>query len=473
MYGHCLMPDGRAMSKSRGIRIDPHEVIDEYGADPMRLFLLSVNPQGEDMQFSWDRTETMQRRLNILWNVVRFPLPYMEADGFDPEAVTVADVEDDLQVVDRWILSRLQTVEAEMTEAMDEFANDQAVETLMDFVVEDVSRFYVQVVRERMWDKADSSSKRAAYATLYRVLEETVALIAPFSPFAAEELYRALTGDTGHPTVHMADWPEADESLRSPVLEEEITAVRAVEEAGSKARQQAERKLRWPVSRVIVDTDSQAVADAVDSQNALICDRLNAYEIQIVGPDEGWGELQYSAEADMSVLGPEFGDDAGRVMQALNEARVDEPTLAALEDAVEDETALDVTLTEEMVEFITETPDAVSAVEFEVLDGSGVVYVDTGLTEEIRSEGYAREVIRRVQEMRKDLELDIEAEIRLDLSVDDEAISELISRHKDLVAREVRAEEFGPVDDGYRKEWEVEDIGMEIAIEPVAEAPAQ
>jgi len=197
MHGHALMPDGRAMSKSKDIRIDPHEVIEEYGADPMRLSLLSVTPRGEDMNFSWDRTETMQRRLNILWNVVRFPLPYMAEDGFDPDAVALDDVTGNLEVVDRWVLSRLASTAETVTDAMEGYENDRAVEALLEFVVEDVSRFYVQEVRERMWAASDSPSKRAAYATLYRVLEDTVAMLAPFAPLVAEELYGALTGERG------------------------------------------------------------------------------------------------------------------------------------------------------------------------------------------------------------------------------------------------------------------------------------
>ncbi|MEF8900125.1 MAG: isoleucine--tRNA ligase [Halovenus sp.] len=473
MYGHALMPDGRAMSKSKGIRIDPHEVIEKYGADPMRLFLLSVNPRGEDMQFSWEDTEKMQRQLNILWNVVRFPLPYMEADGFDPATTPVADVEADLELVDRWLLSRLSTTVERVTGHMDEFENDKAVEALLEFVVEDVSRFYIQVVRERMWDEADSPSKRGAYATLYRVLRDVVAMLAPFTPFVSEELYGALTGETGHDTVHMCDWPEAPTD-RDERLEEDIEVVRAVEEAGSNARQQAERKLRWPVQEVVVDVPDERVADAVTEHRGLVADRLNAREVTVIGPDEGgWGELRYAAEADMSVLGPQLGEDAGPVMQALNEARVEDPSLEALEDAVEAATGLDVSLREEMVEFVTQTPEGVSGTEFEALGSAGVVYVDTTLTEDIESEGYAREVIRRVQEMRKDLDLDLEDEIRVDIGLDDERISALIERHEDLVAREVRAAEFGAVEDGYRKEWDVEGTPVQIAIEPVAEARAQ
>ena len=472
MHGHALMPDGRAMSKSKDIRIDPHNVIDKYGVDPLRLFLLSVNPRGEDMQFSWEGTEKMQRQLNILWNVVRFPLPYMQADGFDPDATSIEDVEDHLELADEWILSRLATTVETVTAEMDEFANDHAVGALLDFVVEDVSRFYVQVVRERMWDEADSPSKRAAYATLYRVLEETVTMIAPFAPLVSEELYSALTGDAGHPTVHMADWPEPLEAFQDETLEAEITAVRAVEEAGSNARQQAERKLRWPVPEVIVDTSSETLAEAVTAQHGLVAERLNTREVTVLGPDDEWGEIDYSATADMSKLGPEFGSDAGTVMNALNDARVDDPTVEALEAAVENATGMAVDLDEEMVDVVTETPDGISATEFEALDATGVVYVDTELTESIESEGYAREVIRRIQEMRKDLKLDIEEEIDVDLSIGDERIDTLVREHEALISQEVRASSFDTVEDGHHESWTVEGVEMEITIKPLDEMTA-
>jgi len=471
MHGWALAEDGRKMSKSIGNIVTPHEAIDKHGADPMRMFLLSVTPQGDDMRFSWDEIENMQRDLNILWNVFRFPLPYMRLDDFDPTESSVGDAE--LETVDEWVLSRLQAVEKEMADHWDDFRQDRALDALLDFVVEDVSRFYIQVVRERMWEEQDSASKQAAYATFYRVLSEVVALFAPYAPFVAEEIHGTLTGDDGYDTVHMCDWPEADPTYRDTQLEEDIAVVRAVEEAGSNARQQAERKLRWPVPEVVVDVPDERVSAAVQRRADLLADRLNAREVTVIGPDEGgWGELAYSAEADMSVLGPAFGDDAGRIMNALNEARVSDADLDELEAAVEDATGLDADLTEEMVEFVTQTPEGVSGTEFDVLDSAGVVYVDTSLTEDIESEGYAREVIRRVQEMRKDLDLDIEEEIRVDLDVRDERIADLVRKHEALIAEEVRAAEFGGVDDGHRKTWDVEDVEMVIAIVPVAEAAA-
>ncbi|MFC6837203.1 isoleucine--tRNA ligase [Halomarina ordinaria] len=467
MHGWALAEDGRKMSKSIGNVVTPREALERHGADPMRLFLLSVNPQGEDMRFSWDEMATMQRNLNILWNVFRFPLPYMRMDGFDPDAVTLAEC--DLELVDEWVLSRLQTTKAEMTDHWEDFRQDRALDALLEFVVDDVSRFYIQVVRERMWAEEDSASKRAAYATLHRVLLETVQLLAPYAPYVADDVYATLTGEAGHDTVHMCDWPAVDEAYHREDLEADVAVLRAVEEAGANARQQAERKLRWPVPRVVVAANDGEAARAVREHAPLLRERLNAREVEVVAPDESWEELAYSAQADMSVLGPEFGARAQEVMRALNEARVPEATLDALEGSVNDRLDDPVTLTDEMVEFVTETPGNVAGTAFAV-DGTerGVVYVDTSLTEDIESEGYAREVIRRVQEMRKDLDLDLDARVRVDLDVADDRVADLVAAHEDLIAREVRAAEFGDVSDGHRREWDVEGVEMTIAVEPLA-----
>jgi isoleucyl-tRNA synthetase len=482
MHGFANMPDGRSMSKSKDIFVDPHEVVDEHGVDPMRLFLLSVTPQGDDMRFSWDETQEMERRLNILWNVFRFPLPYMRLDGFDPTAgLEAADAaggsapgavaDADLETVDRWVLSRLQTVVAEMTHDWEDVRQDKALETLLAFVVHDVSRFYIQVVRERMWAEEDSPSKQAAYATLYHVLVETTKLLAPYAPLVSDDIYGSLTGEAGYDTVHMCDWPEPDGSIQDPQLEADIEVVAAVEEAGSNARQQAERKLRWPVTRVVVAADDAEAAAAVDRHRELLRGRLNTREVDLVETGGDWEELRYSARADMSVLGPAFGEAAGEVMDALNAVTLQEASLAALEDAVADELGREVELTEEMVSFNAETPAGVEGTPFAVDgDDRGVVYVDTTLTEDIEAEGYAREVIRRVQEMRKDLALDIEAEIRVDLEVADDRVADLVRARRDLVAEEVRAAEFGAVADGHERSWDVEGTDMQIAIEPVSGA---
>ncbi|WP_207586640.1 isoleucine--tRNA ligase [Halomontanus rarus] len=473
MHGWALDEDGRKMSKSVGNIVQPGEAIERHGADVMRLFLLSVNPQGDDMRFSWDELRNMENSLRTLWNVFRFPLPYMRLDGFDPSETTLEEVDDDLELVDEWVLARLQSTKEAMTEELEAFRQDRALDALLEFVVEDVSRFYIQAVRERMWEESDSSSKTAAYATIYRVLRETVTLLAPYAPFVAEEIYGTLTDEDGHDTVHMEDWPAVDDYWVDEQLEEDVAFLRAIEEAGANARQQAGRKLRWPVPRVVVAADDDRVAAAVERHSDLLADRLNAREVELVDPDERWGELNYSAEADMSVLGPAFGGRAGEVMTALNEARIDDPTLESLEAAANELLDEPAEITDEMVSFVTETPEGVAGTAFGTDgDDRGVVYVDASLTDDIESEGYAREVIRRVQEMRKELDLDVEERIALELSVDDDRVASLIEAREGLILEEVRADEFSTVDvdeqGGHRKEWEVEGVDVELAIAPLS-----
>ena len=471
MHGHALDEDGRKMSKSVGNVVEPHEAIDRHGSDAMRMFLLSANPQGDDMRFSWDGMRTMENNLRTLWNVFRFPLPYMRLDGFDPTETTLDAVDEDLELVDEWILARLQSTKAEMTEHFEEFRQDRALEALLEFVLEDVSRFYVQAVRERMWAEADSPSKSAAYATIYRVLEEVVVLLAPFAPFVTEEIYGTLTGNDGHPTVHMHDWPAVEEYWADSELETDVAYVRAVEEAGAHARQQAGRKLRWPVGRVVVAANDERVVEAVNRHESLVADRLNARDVELVEPGQQWGELAYSAEADMSKLGPAFGGRAGEVMNALNEARIDEASLEALQSAVDDVLEDGEELTEDMVSFVTQTPDDIAGTPFGLeSEEAGVVYVDATLTDDIESEGYAREVIRRVQEMRKELDLDVEERIVLELEIEDDRVADLVAEREDLIREEVRADELRTVDvdNGQRKTWDVEGVSVELALEPVA-----
>jgi isoleucyl-tRNA synthetase len=475
MHGYANMPDGRGMSKSKGILIDPHDVIEKHGRDPMRMFLLSVTPQGEDMRFSWEETETMQRDLNILWNAFRFPLPYMEMDGVEPTALAIEDGaatwtqsdgtvrEAPLERVDRWLLSRLQAVVHDANEGWEDFEQHRALDSILEFLVEDVSRYYIQVVRERMWDEAATDSKIAAYATLVHALREAVVLLAPYAPFVTEEIYQRLTGDDEHPTVHMCDWPEPTETLRDTALEQDVDILRDIEEAGSHARQLAGRKLRWPVTRVTVDADDERVVQALERHGDLLAERLNARRVELIDPEGTWGELRYTATADMGVLGPEFGSEAQDVMNAINAAEVDERSLATFQDAVGEELGEDVALSGDMIDFEAVTPENVAGSDFE----GGTIYVDATLTDVVESEGYAREVIRRVQEMRKELDLDLDAKIALEIVVYDERVGKLVAEHEDLITSEVRAVDLREVEDGLREEFEIEDVAVELAVEPV------
>ncbi|WP_424014606.1 isoleucine--tRNA ligase [Halorubrum xinjiangense] len=459
MHGFANDENGRKMSKSVGNIVTPEEAIERAGRDPLRTYLLSHDQQGVDLAFEWDGLAELQGKLNILWNVFRFPLEYMELDGYDPADADLADGE--LELVDEWVLSRLQSVEAEVAEAWADYQVSDAVNAVIEFVTQDVSRFYVKAVRDRMWEEADSASKRGAYATLATVLDEVIRMLAPIAPYLTERMYQRLDGEAT--TVHALSYPEPDAALRDTDLERDVAVFRNVEEAAANARQQAGRKLRWPVPRVVVESDDETVAAAVDRLEALIADRVNAREVVVT---DAFDELVETAEPQMAAIGPAFGGDAQKVMEAVQGA-----TRAAVEGGEVTVDGEPVDLDDEMVEYVAEPPENVSGAEFE----GGTVYVDTSLTPDIESEGYARDVIRRIQEMRKELDLDVEARIRVGVAVDDERVAGFVDDHADLIAGEVRADAW--LDDpsdaaeaagGLVEKWDVEETTLTIGIEPVA-----
>ena len=455
MHGFVNDEDGRKMSKSLGNIVTPEEAIERAGRDPLRAYLLSHDQQGVDLSFEWDGLADMESRLNIFWNVFRFPLPYMELDGYDPADADLDDGE--LTVVDEWVLSRLQSVEAEAGAALEEFRVSDGLNTVLEFLTDDVSRFYVKAIRERMWAEADSAEKRGAYATLATVLQESIRLLAPFTPYLAEQMYQHLDGSAT--SVHALSYPEPDAELRDTGLEDRMAVLRDVEEAAANARQQGGRKLRWPVRRIVVATDDDRVADGVESLAALLGERVNARSVEVVAE---FDELVERAVPEMSVIGPAFGADAQRVMTAV-EGR----TRAAVEGGVEVDGEV-YELDDEMVRYEAEPPAGISAAEF---DG-GTVYVDTTLTDDIEAEGYARDVIRRIQEMRKRLDLDVESGIDVAADIADDRVADLVDRHREYVAGETRARAFlreTPDDGDYAlvEEWNVEGVAVTIGVDPV------
>ena len=457
MHGFANDENGRKMSKSRGNIVTPEEAIDRAGRDPLRAYLLSHDQQGVDLSFEWNGLGEMQSTLNIFWNVFRFPLPYMDLDGYDPATADLS--EGSMNIVDEWVLSRLQSVKATTRAAWEEYEIDTAVNTILEFITDDVSRFYIKAIRERMWADEDSASKRGAYATLSTVLDETIRLLAPIAPYLTEQMYQHLNGS--ETTVHALSYPSVDPEWQNETLESEMAVLRDVEEAAANARQQGGRKLRWPVPRVIVEAEDDSIADAVESLSGLLADRVNTEAIETVTQ---FDELIERAQPEMSVIGPEFGADAQRVMDAIEGGSREILTEGVTIDGEQYE------ITDEMITFDAEPPAYISAADF---DG-GTVYVDTSLTESIEAEGYARDVIRRIQQMRKELALDVDTEIQTAVDVADDRVADLVAQQRDVVATETRTNAF--VDNIDRasengqaliEEWDVEGVTVTIGVAPL------
>lgn len=466
MHGFTLDLEGRKMSKSLGNVVSPEEVVSRYGAESLRLYVLSQNAPWEDLKFSWDEIGNVYRMLNILWNVYRFPLPYMILDKFNPLEYLDSPGALPLRLEDKWILSRLQSLIKQVDAAMSEYSLHKATRSISGFVLEDLSRWYIQLIRPRTWREANDPDKLAAYYTLYEVLATVTRIIAPFAPHISEEMYQNLVRniDPASPaSVHMCDWVKPRDEFTSTELETSMDIIREIVEASSNARQKLKRKLRWPVKRIVVAPKTDEVALAVKSLESVLKEQTNAKKIVLLTAGKPWEELGVEVVPNPSAIGPVFKKEAGKIIAELKTADG-----KALKGVLEETGSFELkagTITPDMVSFRDTIPPAVAHADF----SAGDVYVDTELTREIESEGYAREVIRRIQDMRKELDLAVEEEIEAVVEIKDTRVAHLVYELKGFIEGEVRARSL-MIDSDIRvegdliKDWEVEDVRIRIGV---------
>jgi isoleucyl-tRNA synthetase len=451
MHGFAML-DGKAMSKSRGHVLRPPEVVAEHGRDALRVHLLRHEQHEQDVNVTSDLSgvREVRDRLDVVWNTFRFATMYMEADDYSPQPSLTLDA-GDRTAVDAWVLSRLASVVDEATEAFDDLRPNDALEATLDFLVEDVSRYYVQSVRDRVWTTEMTAEKSEAYDTLGTVLHATVRLLAPFAPFLSDRLYEALDGE--EPTVHATDWPRFDDDLRDEQLESELTSLRSVEEAVSKARQKAGRKHRWPVPEVVVEsaTSASPLGAAVEAHEDHLKDRLNAKSVRVTSDFE---ETSRRVVPEMSALGPAFGEAAPDVAESVRGAPVADLPLTV------EVNGEDVTVTREHVDVEEHVPGRFEAAAFD----DGAVYVDTSLSTELRREGVARDVVRRLQSMRQSMGLSFDDSVVAHVGGESEEVAAAVQSHRDWVLEEVRAKTLSDEPQEYAETWEVGDATVELSL---------
>ncbi|AGB49746.1 isoleucyl-tRNA synthetase [Methanomethylovorans hollandica DSM 15978] len=471
MHGFTLDVEGKKMSKSLGNVVHPSEVIGKFGADTLRAYVLSSSAPWEDLKFSKDEIANIHRTINILWNVYRFPLPYMALDAFDPSQVSLESVKPHMRSEDRWILSRMQSVIKSVDSAMETCMLHKAIRAINDFVLEDLSRWYIQLIRPRTWVEANDPDKIAVYRVLYEVFTTITKVIAPFMPHLAEEMYQNLVCNVysdAPESVHMNDWPVPNESLIDMDLEQQMKLARSIVEAASNARQKVGRKLRWPVGRIVLTPQNETAVSAVNNLKEVLMDQTNSKDIVLTEIGGSWDKLGLSAVPNPGAIGPVFKGDAGKVIAALKE--IDVITLKnklACTEGYELQLADGniVTIAPDMVNFQETLPDLIASAS----SSAGIVYVDAKLTRELEAEGYSREVIRRVQDMRKEMDLAVEENIKVIICIDDERVVDLVLDLEQLIASEVRADVqiIGfdvEVNGDLVKDWDVEGIAMHIGI---------
>jgi isoleucyl-tRNA synthetase len=473
MHGFTLDDSGKKMSKSLGNVVSPEEIINKFGADTLRFYVLSSNAPWEDLKFNWDEVSTVSRMLNIFWNVYKFPLPYMALDKFNAASLSYDTVKLHMRPEDRWILSRVNSLIHTVEEAMEQYSLHRATRPIADFILEDLSRWYIQLVRPRTWVEGDDPDKLAAYWVIYEVLVKLSLVIAPFIPHISESIYQNMvrSQDPSAPeSIHMCDWPEADAALIDEQLDMQMDTIRNIVEAASNARQKAKRKLRWPVIRAIIAPGNEATAEAVETLRSVLCDQTNSKQIILLDVAQIWDELGLRTIPQPKAIGPVFKGEAGKVISALGEAKAE-----SIQEAIRTRGQFDLEIpgglapiTEDMVLFDQTLPEHITAAEFT----GGIVYLDVVLTREIESEGYAREVIRRIQDMRKKLDLDVEAGIKAVVRINDEHVCDLVLDRESYIAEEIRSRlliigiDIEPEGELVR-EWDVEGTLMKMAISPI------
>ncbi len=455
MHGFTLDEQGRKMSKSLGNVVEPEEVVEEIGVDAFRMYILSSAPW-EDLRFSWDEAKNVLRHLNVYWNAVRFAYTYMSLDkhllseekireilGTDKAFDQIKDHEN------RWILSRLESLNKLACEAMERYQLHRVVRAFLDFVVEDFSRWYIQLIRPRVWVERDDPLKLLTYLTLLRVIEKSVKIIAPFAPFLAEFIYQKFVKEFKdcEESVFMERYPEAEERFIDEDLERGMTIVREIFESVSSARQKARRKLRWPLRRVVIESRDEEVRRAVKMLEGIVKAQCNVKEVEVM--DEF--EKEIVVKPNYKVIGRVLRNrvkDFVRYLESLSREELEKISDGTVEfDGIKLENAV-------TLEY--KVPEGYEVAEF----SRGRVYVYTVLDEDLKREAYARELVRRIQEMRKELDLDVEEFISVKVNFD----SKLVEGWVDYIKRETRAIklDFGKPEGGYIKEWEID--GMKVAI---------
>ena len=394
VLGHVQDAEGRKMSKHLGNVVDPFEMLDKFGADAVRWYFYTTSAPWLPKRFSDEAVQEGQRKfLATLQNTYAFFAMYAQIDGFDPQAHPLEKAE--LTLMDRWILSKLNTLIAETDDHLANYRITEAANALAAFV-DDLSNWYVRRGRERFWGKGMAGDKEAAFATLYHVLVTLSKLCAPFIPFLAEEIWQNLVVNNvpgAEDSVHLCDFPVSDPSRIDPDMEKQMDALLEVIQLGRACRNAANLKVRQPLAKLYVK------GAAFDKAYQELCeDELNVREV--VFTEDARAFTTYKLKPQMRTLGPKYGKLLGKIGQQLGTMDgndvVDAFSRGEEVSFTIDGTAINLSKDDVLTEPMQKPG-------FTALEDKGVtVVLDTNLTEDLIREGYAREVVSKLQTMRKE-----------------------------------------------------------------------
>ena len=457
VLGHVQDKEGRKMSKHIGNVVDPWVLLDNQGADAVRWYFYTSSMPWLPNRFSAEAVSESQRKyMGTFWNTYAFYILYADIDNFDPHQHKL--VRENLTPMDRWILSRLNTLMGHVEAYLDDLKMTEAGREMQDFM-DDLSNWYVRRCRERYWGKDMTADKEAAYMTLYTVLRTMALISAPFTPFMSETMYQNMvrTVDKDAPeSIHLCDWPKKDESFIDPELEANMAAVLDIVVLGRSARNAANIKNRQPVASMYVQ--GKALPDMYVS---IIADELNVKEVRFV--DDASSFISYRVKPQLKTLGPRYGKLLPKINQYLAGEGVGNAVVAAHNrgesykfdiDGTEISLAAEDVLvsTEENAGFVTVTEHDLSVV------------LDTNLTPELIEEGFVREIVSKVQTMRKEAGFEVTDHIVLSHH-GNSLIEGIFARHGAEIAADTLADSIKLGSAGYVKDWEINGESVTLGVE--------
>lgn len=457
VLGHVQDEKGIKMSKHKGNVIAPMDILNDQGSDAVRWYFYSNSAPWLPNRFSAKNVSEAQRKfLGTLWNTYCFYVLYANIDEFDPTKYNLCDL--NLTVMDKWILSKLNNVVKTVDDYLSEYKITEATRAMNEFV-DELSNWYVRRSRSRFWASELTDDKVCAYMTLYTVLVEFAKVSAPFIPFMTEEIYQNLVrsvDENALESIHMCDFPKYDEKYNFAEIEQEMDAIRKVVILGRAARNEANIKNRQPLSKLFIQTDNKINADYVN----IILEELNIKDVELTKDASGF--ISYNFKPQMRTMGPKYGKlmrpifdeiakmDGAEVMETLNS---DKPICLNVQGT-------DVEVFKDDVLIDTQQKDGfVSA-----SDAGFTVVLDTNLTDELIEEGFVREIISKIQTMRKDSGFEVTDRISVVFD-GSEKIAKIFAANDAEIKSQTLADSIDAGDAKDGKNWNVNGEKVDIAIQ--------
>jgi isoleucyl-tRNA synthetase len=434
--GLILDGDGQKMSKTKGNFVNPWDVLDAHGADAFRWYLYTATPPGQERRFSSDLVGSVVRDFTLtLWNVYKFFVTYANLDKWQPDTAEAPAY----SLLDRWLLSELNTLVRNVSDAYERYDVINATRPLQEFV-EKLSTWYLRRSRRRFWKSESDSDKRAAYSTLYTALTTICKLLAPAMPFFSEEMYQNLvrTYNSSSPeSVHLAKWPEFEPTLINEKLNRDMALVLRLVSLGHSAREKANRKVRQPLSEAAFSVGNMEERSTVTDYDDLIADELNVKKVRLL--DSSTEAISHSVKPLPKQLGQKYGNKFPAIQKAVlaMDSEAAAHTLTTGQPLQVNVDGQDYDLLSDEVEVKAMAREGFAVAE----DGPYVAALVTELTPDLISEGFAREFVRRVQDLRKQAGLDVADRIKLYVDATP-GLAQAIAAHQDYITAETLTREL-------------------------------